>query len=107
MGKPLEFEIVADAGSERCTLSVSGEIDIYSADTLRQALRTCLDRGARTVVVDMAALEFIDSTGVSALIGGYKQLQNDGCELVVRSAPDAIRRTLEITGVHKWIRLVD
>jgi anti-sigma B factor antagonist len=86
-----------DAGVVR----VTGEVDMYTAPQLKQALLGLIDGGARRVVVDLSAVTFIDSTALGVLIGGVRRLHAaDGAmALVVTSRP--VERVLSITGLDR------
>ena len=58
-------------------LSLNGELDEHSSNYTRETLDKILDdEKFHQVVVDLAELEFMDSTGIGVMIGRYKKLQN-------------------------------
>src|SRR3954447_22168416 len=65
---------------------------------LERALLDGRERGDR-VVLDLAALEFIDSTGLRVIARGAEAAHRDGWELRVRPGPPAVQRVFEIAGV--------
>ena len=79
-------------------LRLRGELDLATADDLRQMLAT-LPNGASTVTLDLADLTFMDSSGLQVLWEHTRTL-NDG-SLVLENAPRHIRRLFEITGLDK------
>lgn len=84
-------------------LAVSGEIDLSTAGDLRTAVNAELDGHAGRVVLDMAAVSFIDSSGLNALIEVHQALGDRGGSLVVRSPSQAVRRLFEITALDRVI----
>ena len=56
---------------------LSGELDEYTASTVRKNLDTLLDtqKGFVQIVMDLSELTFMDSTGVGVLIGRYKKMK--------------------------------
>jgi anti-sigma B factor antagonist len=82
-------------------VSVSGEVDAYSAGILRRELLGVITAGAQVVVVDLDATTFIDSVTLGVILGAVRRLQNRHGELRVSSANPAIRRTFEITQLDR------
>jgi anti-sigma B factor antagonist len=73
-------------------VSVSGEIHVTTAPRFRQALDTIIDRGEATLVLDLSAVEFIDSTGLSVLLNGLRLVnQRHGRMALVCSNPTVLR----------------
>jgi anti-sigma B factor antagonist len=71
---------------------VEGELDFYTAVRLDEALGEGMDQGALRFVVDLAAVPFIDSTGLGVLIRGLKNLRPRGGSLdVVCSRANILR----------------
>jgi anti-sigma B factor antagonist len=98
---PTEFEVevARERGAEGVvTIRPTGELDIATAASLERALIEDRRRGDR-VVLDLAALEFIDSTGLRAIVRGAEAARRDGWELRLRPGPHAVQRVFEIAGV--------
>jgi anti-anti-sigma factor len=81
----------------RIRLILAGEVDISSADTLTQALRAARCRGCG-LIIDLAHVTFLDSTGIAALLMAHRQTAAAGQTLTVVNARDIVRRVLAITG---------
>lgn len=77
-----------------------GEIDLFNAATLRRCLEELADAGETRVVVDMADLMFIDSSGLGALVGGMRRLRRAGGQVVLRSPRGQTAKLLEVTGLE-------
>lgn len=86
---------VDTSGPER-VVRVRGELDPHTAPRLEAALRET-DPGATRLVLDVAGINFMDSTGLRIVLAAEKELAGNGVDLVVRSPSDAVRRLLEIT----------
>jgi anti-sigma B factor antagonist len=56
-------------------------------------------RLGHAVVLDLAEVTFIDSTGLSALMDAYLESERDGWDFSVRRASPAVRRVVELAGV--------
>jgi anti-anti-sigma factor len=79
-------------------VALRGELDLANAGTAEGELETALADGSR-VVVDMRALEFIDSTGIALLVASLNRAGADGKLTFVPSATPAVNRVLDLTGV--------
>lgn len=80
------------------TVVLAGELDPHSADSLAEALHELgVDDAVDRVVVDLAGVGFIDSSGLRVLLSADEALGAAGSKLVLRAPSDAVRRLLEIT----------
>jgi anti-anti-sigma factor len=84
------------AGQVRVRLT--GEIDMSSVGTLAHAL-AALQRTAPSLVVDLADVTFLDSTGIAVLVIAHRRAVCAGKTLTVVNAQGGVRRVLDITGV--------
>ncbi|HEX5928934.1 MAG TPA: STAS domain-containing protein [Solirubrobacterales bacterium] len=96
---------IADDGTE-CMIVLRGELDLANAGTAETALETALASGM-PVVLDMRALEFIDSTGIALLV---RAIQGDGSAGRLSFVPsefDAVNKVLALTGVDERMALAE
>ena len=82
-------------------VAVTGELDIRSAPDLRTWLTSALDDGATHVVLDLAGVHFMDSSGLGVLVGAHKRLARIGGRLTVVGVGDAVGRLLDVTGLTR------
>jgi anti-sigma B factor antagonist len=81
-------------------LALIGELDIAVADRVEERLRQHGDDGG-LLRVDLSELEFIDSSGVRAIVLGLRQARQAGHALEVdRQVSPAVRRMIEIMGIE-------
>ncbi len=81
------------------TVAVGGEVDTYTSPELSRALEEVIRGGATDVVVDVAEVTFLDSSGLSALIGGAKLARTHGASYRVARPGAHVRRLFEIAGL--------
>src|SRR3954447_17233710 len=93
-------------GSTR-VISVSGEVDMYSAPELRAALDALIGERVTQVVVDLSDASFLDSAGIFILLTAKNQLDAYDGTLRVVCPPGAIHRTLKISGALKALGVTD
>ena len=84
---------------------LAGELDLYNADDVRRGLAQAIDTGAEKIVVDMAEVEFVDSTALGVLIEARSKLGRPGLML---AAPQLeTRRTLQVSGLDRHLPVHD
>lgn len=79
-------------------VSVTGELDLYSAPQLHSELTSLQPEQVRSVIVDLTECEFIDSTALGVLVKANKRLSTENVRLSLITADRNIRRIFEITG---------
>lgn len=80
---------------------LTGSLDIATSPSVRAALTDASERGDHRIIVDLTRLEFLDSTGLGALIGGQRRAKEFGGEIRVVAKEGQILRLLRITGLLK------
>ncbi|MBO2466206.1 STAS domain-containing protein [Actinomadura violacea] len=86
-------------------VTVTGEIDLHTADGLRARLVKAHAAGARRLVLDFAAVPFCDAAGLGALVGAHNEISASGGEIVLAGVRPAQLRLLRITGLHRLFAL--
>lgn len=74
----MELSLTTRTVAEHTVLEVGGEVDVYTAPRLRERLVELIDGGARSVIVDLGRVDFLDSTGLGVLVGALKRLRSAG-----------------------------
>ncbi|MFF5205278.1 STAS domain-containing protein [Streptosporangium sp. NPDC000396] len=82
-------------------ISVSGELDLITAPTLRKHLRAAaLPPATPVLIVDMSEVSFCDSVGMSELVLALHRSQTDGVRLMLSGVHGNLERLLYRTGLH-------
>jgi anti-sigma B factor antagonist len=98
------FAIKASSDKDTTTIAVSGELDIASADRLREAIRSAENGTTRWIILDLEELTFMDSTGLSALLEARRRPSLNGDRLrFVHSRHGQVKRLLSITETSETI----
>ncbi len=105
---PQQFEVtteVVDSGIHR--ISVRGELDLETAPRLEESLTAARSGEGISVLIDLSECEFIDSSGVSLIVGCWRDLEQKGGDerMVLCCAKDQVKRLLKITGVEGSISI--
>jgi anti-anti-sigma factor len=97
------FAVETDHLEASVELRLVGELDLGTAGRLRQAFEQV--PATATVVVDLAELDFIDSSGLHELVVALKRQRAAGGDVVLRSPSGPTLRVLEIVGLTKLFRV--
>ena len=92
---------VSEGPGPYTVLAVKGEVDVYTAPRLREKLVELVSQGKHQIVVDLEAVEFLDSTGLGVLVGGLKRLRSHDGDLSLVCTHSRILKVFEITGLTK------
>lgn len=96
--------IDALAGGARA-IRFRGELDMASADVLREPLETVLSQRPQVLIIDFSECGFIDSTGLSVLVGAARSAENGSgpVALGLIGVREQVRRVLELTGLTELL----
>ena len=97
----MELTVTSRQEGARTVISVSGEIDVYTAPSLRERLNELVASGHYDLVVDMEGVEFLDSTGLGVLVGGLKRVRAHEGSLRLVCTQERILKIFRITGLTK------
>lgn len=86
-------------------VSVTGEVDIYTADTLDERLMDLINSGRTRVVMDLTGVGFLDSTGLGVVVKTLKRVRELGGTLGLVVADDRILKVFRITGLDRAVEL--
>jgi len=100
-----EFAVAVDFDSDRTVLEVGGEVDMLTAPTLSGLLGVLVDQGHPNLLLDLAALTFLDAAGLGVIVAASSRLQESGRLLTLRSVPAQTQRILDLTGVSELVQI--
>lgn len=107
MHNPGELSMCSKRDLDVHTITLVGELDLATAGDVEHELRGAEEAGATTIVVDLAGLTFLDSSGVRLLILADARSRSNGHDLSLRRPPQHVRRVLEICGITEHLSLAD
>ena len=82
-------------------VDLEGEVDIYSAAEFKEVLFQGIAEGAQRIIVDLAKVSFIDSSGLGVVVGGAKRVLPINGTLDIVCRDDNIARIFETTGLER------
>ena len=87
-----------------CLVRVSGDLDVATSPRFKETLDAVLDTGSQTVLLDLEGVDFLDSTGISAIVVARRSLEERGASLSIDGLSPAAERVLEIAGLLDDLR---
>jgi anti-sigma B factor antagonist len=103
---PDEHVTSIDLDGRTATVSLHGEVDVLTVDQVRVALADVLDGKPLEIVVDLAGLSFIDSTGLGALIFGFQRARDAGIRFQLARPTRSVRQVLVLSGLLEVVELM-
>ena len=92
------FAVDVDASCDPIIVRVRGELDMSTASNLAEALADAAP-AASTVVVDLTAVSFLDSSAIGTLVGAGRARHDAGGRLQIGERSAIVDRVLQITGL--------
>lgn len=80
-----------------------GRLSAADAGSVSDELHRILEAGGKNISIDMAELDFVDSSGLSVLISTLKFARNEGGDLVLLNVNPRIMALLELTRLNEII----
>ena len=97
----MELEISSKLDGSVCTITLDGEVDVYTAPHLKEELVALIQGGCTHVIVDLERVGFIDSSGLGVLVSALRRArEKDGAVRIVCTR-DSILKIFRITGLDK------
>ncbi len=97
----MELEIRSEQTENYCLMSLSGEVDVYTAPALKQKLIEQIESGCGTILVDLDSVGFIDSSGLGVLVGGLRRAKERSGSIRLVCTRESILKIFRITGLDK------
>lgn len=97
----LEIDIVRK--KEKSNVYLSGEIDLYTAPKLKEAVLPLTKKSGYQIEVDFDGVNYMDSTGLGVFISVLKSTKEHGSHFKIINMHDKVFRLFKITGLHEII----
>lgn len=95
----MEVKITSREVGDRTVVAVSGELDVFTAPTFEARLSELVQGGRTRLVIDLSAVDFLDSTGLGVLVKALKWVRERDGTLAVVASEDRITKVFRITGL--------
>jgi anti-sigma B factor antagonist len=101
----IELQLTDRSAGDWTVLDIVGEVDLYTAPALRDRIASLIDGGVRRLVVNLAEVGFLDSSGLGVLIGALRRLkEHDGVLRLVCNEGSTLK-VLTVTGLDKVFQI--
>ena len=89
----------------RAVLTLSGELDIATAETVQLAVDRVVEAGAAEIWIDFSRVAFMDSTGLRVLLTAHRQLRTRSRSLAIVCPPGPVRRVFTLAGLDQALAI--
>lgn len=97
----LEIQVYYNEEKDAWIIEPQGELDIYTSPTFKNKVLNSYDEKKTDLVVDGERLEYIDSTGLGALISIFKAIEEDENKIHLINIKPNIKKLFDITELDK------
>ncbi|PYL38113.1 MAG: anti-sigma factor antagonist [Verrucomicrobia bacterium] len=86
-------------------LSLEGEIDLHISPNVAASLNMMIEKKPKQLIVDLARVTYIDSSGLAALIEGMQNVQEYGGKFALAGLQEPVRTIFEIARLDQVFRI--
>ncbi|OHD63857.1 MAG: hypothetical protein A2176_12140 [Spirochaetes bacterium RBG_13_51_14] len=99
----IEFRDIGD----HKVIQVSGEVDLYNVSELKKALFSITDGRHFSVIVDMKNVNYMDSSGIGALVAGQKKMRAHNGRFALMNIHEDVLNILKLATLDKFFKIYD
>ncbi len=99
----IEFK---DIGEHKI-VQVSGEVDLYNVSELKKALFSITDGKSKSVIVDLKNVNYMDSSGIGALVAGQKKMKAHNGKFALMNIHDDVLNILKLATLDKFFKIFE
>ena len=107
--EPLAPQLEVDelrAGEATQVIALTGELDVATVESFNAAVGRAVSDGAAVVIADLGRLTFMDSSGLAAMLGALRSLDQAGSRLIIACANPTVLRVFEMTGSQQTFEIL-
>lgn len=101
------MDIVFKDFGEHKIIQVSGEVDLYNVSELKKALFSITDGKHQSVVVDMQNVNYMDSSGIGALVAGQKKMRAHNGKFALMNIHEDVLNILKLATLDKFFKIYE
>ena len=96
-----------DRRRDTVTVKIQGELDHFSAQSVRRELDGLIDDpGVKKLVLDVKDMSFMDSSGIGVILGRYRTLSQRGGSVAVKNMNPQVKKVFLLTGMDQIIKMM-
>jgi anti-sigma B factor antagonist len=101
----MKLRLARRAFGDAVVVAVEGELDLFTAPFLRDEVRDAIKQDSSKLVLDLGALSFMDSSGLSVLIEAWRLATGEGGGVSLAAPQAPVARILRTTGLDRRIKV--
>jgi anti-sigma B factor antagonist len=101
------FQVTEEVMEDLRLVAIRGELDAVNAPQIEAPLDNAATDRQRSLVVDLSQCEFVDSSGLAALLHGIKPLQNGETKVALVCPEGSVRELLRLTAIDQTVPVFD
>ena len=99
-------EFLCDTAGSILSIRIRGEIDHHTAAAIRQGIdATLFEKRPKTLILDLSAVGFMDSSGLGLIMGRYSVMKELGGEMTVWNPSPETRAILTLAGMERLVKI--
>lgn len=103
--RPGVIQVTSETTRGALVVRIRGEVDMRTAPRFRSLLNDYAQRAAGPVLLDLAGVTYMDSSGVGTLVSVKRELERTGRRFVLMNLQGRVRSVLEITHLDRFFRI--
>lgn len=92
---------------ETAVITLKGALDAQTAPELKNTFSQVIRDGRQDIVLDLTAVDFMDSSGLGAIVGAYKQVRIGKGDVRIAGLQPVVRKVFELTRLDRVFRIFD
>ncbi len=101
------MEVAIKERGEHKIVSINGEVDLYNVSELKKTLFSITDGANNSVVVDMKNVNYMDSSGIGALVAGQKKMKAHNGKFALMNIHDDVLNILKLATLDKFFKIYE
>ena len=101
------MEVTIKDRGEHKIVSINGEVDLYNVSELKKTLFSVTDGACSSVVVDMKDVNYMDSSGIGALVAGQKKMKAHSGKFALVNIHDDVLNILKLATLDKFFKIYE
>lgn len=101
------MEVRSDFANGSVVVAVEGEVDLYSSPKLRHEIVHWAEKKTPSVIVDLGAVTYMDSSGIATLVEGLQLTKKYGGKIGIARPDPSIQRVLRFAHLDKIFSIFD
>ncbi len=101
----MEFGVLQEQRGDLPLLRVRGELDVYTAPRMKEAVLAARSGGATSLAIDLSAVQFLDSTGLQVLMSAKKRTAERGGDVYLLGVGGQLRRVFTLLSLERIFKI--